>query len=332
MSEKKSARQKTSTDRLFTFCLKLWLNQMYTGQSGHCCVGCKMLDFQKINAFGKGPAESFESLLCLVAAREQPKDGVEFQPNDGRGGDGGVDALWITSDGKKVGYQAKYFLSFDSAQLKQMNDSVAQAITTHPQLKKYIFAIPIDLTADRGSNVHSKSGRQKWNEHVTKWKALATEKGIDLEFELWTAKDIAEKVLRDENSGLHQHWFGEEVLNDDWFCSQVDTATRRLNDRFNPEDHVDVDIEDLFDAIVRGSSTVEKITSAFARLGNSKVPDIEFDNTDHNPDQVNIGEIQAAWHELLKFSENFTQDLSSEWNIDKALEGLFYTRRSYLCT
>ena len=281
-----------------------------------------MLDFYKINAFGKGQASSFESLLCLLAIIEQPEDGADFRANDGRGGDGGVDALWITSDGKKVGYQAKYFFSFDSTQLRQMDDSVAQALATHPQLKKYIFAIPFDPTADRGPNVHSKSGWQKWNEHVTKWKELANREGIDLEFELWTATYMSEKILREENSGLHRHWFGEDVLDDTWFRSQVKSATRLLNDRFNPEDHVEVDIEDLFDAIVRGSSTSERVASAFARLGDVQVPSIKFEAADHAPDEDDLRKAKTAWHDLSRIAGNFAQDLSSKWSVDEAIERL----------
>lgn len=281
-----------------------------------------MLDFRKINAFGNGQAMSFEGLLCLLARRVPPEDGVKYQPNDGRGGDGGVDALWITSDGKKIGYQAKYFWSFDSAQLRQMDNSVTQAIETHPQLKKYIFAIPFDPTADRGSNIHSRSEWKKWEDRVTEWKAQASKKGINLEFDLWTATDIAEKILREENSVLRRHWFEDEVLDDIWFRSQVRSATQRLDDRFNPEDHVDVDIEKLFDAIVRGPFTSEKITSAFARLCDTQVPTIEFEAAEHNPDQIDLKEVQTAWNELLQIAGNFTQDLSSKWDVDEALERL----------
>ena len=281
-----------------------------------------MLDFRNINAFGEDKAKSFESLIRLLAIGERPDDGVDYQANDGRGGDGGVEALWITSDGKNVGYQAKYFWSFDSAQLRQMDDSVTQAIAAHPQLKKYIFAIPFDPTANRGPKVHGKSEWKKWEERVMEWKALAAEKGIDLEFELWTATIITKKILRDENSGLHQHWFVEEVLDDNWFCSQVSMATRRLNDRFNPEDHVDVDIEDLFDAVVRGSSTLEKIASAFTRLGDAEVPNMEFEDPKNNPDSDVLAEAQAAWHNLLTIAGSFTQDLSSKWIVDEAIERL----------
>ena len=279
-----------------------------------------MLDFQKINTFGKSPGESFERLLCLLAMREPPEDGVEYQANDGRGGDGGVDALWITSDEKKIGYQAKYFSSLGQAQLKQMDESVAQAITTHPQLKRYIFAIPFDPTADRGPNVHGESQWKKWSDRVIKWKAWAAEKGIDLEFELWTATIITEKITREENTGLCLDWFGETVLDDKWFRTQVTSATRFLHDRFNPEDHVEVNIEELFDVIVRGSSTSEKISSAFARLGDTQVPSIEFEVIGHDQDENDLKEAQVAWHDLSRLAGSFTQDLSSKWSINEAIE------------
>lgn len=44
------------------------------------------MDFKKINDFGLGQTESFEALLKLLARREKLDDAIEFQPNNGRGG------------------------------------------------------------------------------------------------------------------------------------------------------------------------------------------------------------------------------------------------------
>ena len=245
---------------------------------------------------------------------------MEPQTNDGRGGDGGVDALWTTADGKKLGYQAKYVWSFGDAQLRQMQQSVDQAIATHHDLKKYIFAIPFDPTADRGPKDSSRSGWEKWNERVVKWKEQAAEKGIRLEFELWTKTVIAKKLFQKENSGILRRWFDEEVLDDTWFCSQIDSATQRLNDRFNPGDHVNVDIESLFDTLVRGPTILEKISSAFSRLNKAKLPKIEFKAQEYTPDKTALAEIDAAWDSLVQLAESFEQDLSAPWLSGEALK------------
>lgn len=280
-----------------------------------------MLDFHNINAFEKDQRESFESLLCVLANREKPVNGKEFQSNDGRGGDGGVEALWISSDGTKIGYQSKFFWSFGKSQLDQMNSSVNQAIATHSELKKYIFAIPFDPTPGRGPKTKG-SERETWENKISEWKVSAAKKGIELEFELWTKTTITNKLYQEENSELLRHWFHEEILNDSWFRSQIDTASQKLGDRFNPDDHVDVTIEKLFDAIVRGPAISEKITTAFENLDNFIVPDIEFKASDLEHDKAVLRETEKAWQNFLPFRGRFPKDLSKPWYVAKALEQL----------
>ncbi len=174
-----------------------------------------MINFSSINTFNKGPRESFEDLICVLARREKPANGIEFQPNDGCGGDGGVEALWILSNGRKIGYQAKYFTTIGDSQWSQMDESVKQALKIHPELQTYIFAIPKNLTPPRGAK--GKSQREKWDERVSKWQGWAEEKSIDLKFELWSETDLSEMLLREENVSLNKLWFGGDVLNDTWF-------------------------------------------------------------------------------------------------------------------
>ncbi len=104
------------------------------------------ISFSDINAFNDGQRESFEDLICVLARREKPQGGIEYQPNEGRGGDGGVEAIWLLDNGKKVGYQAKFFLSLEDTQWRQMDESVQQALRVHPELQTYVFALPKDLT------------------------------------------------------------------------------------------------------------------------------------------------------------------------------------------
>lgn len=192
------------------------------------------MNFKNINDFGQGKTDSFEALLKVLARREQLDDAVEFQPNDGRGGDGGVEALWLLKDGSKIGYQSKFFSSLEDAQWRQMDKSVTQALATHPELVKYIFALPFDLTPNRGPKTKGKSQQEKWDDHVTKWKAEAAKLSITLEFELWGATALTDKLMKDGNGPLRTHWFGEQVLDNRWFQKQVTTAALKLDDRFNP--------------------------------------------------------------------------------------------------
>ena len=287
-----------------------------------------MLDFDKINDFGNGRRESFESLLRILAYREKPIDGIDFQPNDGRGGDGGVEALWITSDRRKIGYQAKYFKSLGEPQLKQMYSSFEKAITTHSELKKYIFAIPFDLMPNRGSKVRGKSQKEKWDERVVEWEAFANKQGIDLEIELWTETFITDMLLREENSGLLRHWFKEEALHDAWFCRRVNSAIKLLGNRYNPESHVGLEIEALFDTISRGPLISKKLASAFEMLGKASVPDANLIDTDNTP-VINVQkDASKALNDLLKLARGFSQDLSSSWPISESREKILILENS----
>jgi len=282
-----------------------------------------LFDFSSINAFNKGPRESFEDLICVLARRENPKNGLEFQPNDGCGGDGGVEALWILNNGRKIGYQAKYFTSIGDSQWSQMDESVEQALKVHPELQTYIFAIPKDLTPPRGTK--GKSQREKWDERVNKWKGWPEEKSIDIEFELWSETTLKEMLLRKENAALIKFWFGGDVLNDSWFEDQVNTAKRALDDRFNPHDHVEVSVESLFDTIARGPSTTEQLIGAFNELEESRVPTIEFSSADLASDADTLLIANETWQYLREAYWRNT------WESEKFSDSLWNGPEVYIC-
>lgn len=280
-----------------------------------------MLDFSKINAFENGQRESFESLVRILANRERPIDGVEFQPNDGSGGDGGVEALWITSDKRKIGYQAKYIESLGKSQLRQMDESIGRAIDTHPELKKYVFAIPFDLTPNRGPRARE-SQQKKWDDRIEKWKELADKKGIDLEVVLWTKTIIADMLFKNENFELRRHWFEEKELDNEWFCSHISSAANSLNDRFNPDFHVKVKIEKMFDTIVRGPSILKKISSAFKLLEKTQLPSREFKPTEYASGEKDLEEATVIRDALLQLAGGFKRDLPSPWPVNETLKQL----------
>lgn len=179
-----------------------------------------------------------------------------------------------------------------------MDKSVAQAIATHPQLVKYIFALPFDLTPDRGLKARGKSQQEKWDDHVVKWKAEAAKLSITLDFELWGATALTDRLMEGGNGPLRAHWFDEEVLDSQWIKNQVSTAVLKLDDRFNPDDHVEVSIESLFDAIVRGPATRRTLSNAFDGLLKNRVPNIEFTTTNIVPDQDKLQAMQSDWDTL----------------------------------
>lgn len=274
------------------------------------------MDFSGINEFGKGKSGSFEALVKVLARREQPKHAVEFQPNDGRGGDGGVEAIWINDDGTKTGYQAKFFDTLSNAQWTQMDKSVATALKTHPELTKYVFALPFDLTPKRKQGRSGdKSQQERWDERIANWKALGASSSIAIEFELWDATALTDKLLQDGNGPLVKLWFGGDALDDQWFEKQVASATLKLDDRFNPDDHVEVSTASMFDAIVRGPAAVKRLHDAFNDLANNRVPTIEFTTTPLAPDPAALKAVSDGWNGLvaLRPSIDFAPDRGWVW-------------------
>ena len=279
-----------------------------------------MIDFFKIDAFEKGRRDSFESLICVLAKREPQKAPSEFQANDGRGGDGGVEALWVKSDGGKIGYQAKYFKTLGDSQWRQMDESVEQALVTHPQLVHYVFALPFDLTPDRGPKARGKSQREKWTDHVNKWKDMAAKESITVDFELWGATELTEKILRNENSSIYEHWFGADLLDDEWFQRQVGFSTQKLDDRFNPEDHVGISLEQLFDTIVRGPVVRSKLCKTFESIASNQIPTFEFSTIEVIPDADWLLSASQKWDKLLAMQKVIDAPHSADWNWDSTRE------------
>lgn len=285
-----------------------------------------MIDFCSINAFnnGNGQRDSFEELVCVLAKRNPPKLALEFQPNEGSGGDGGVEAIWVLDNGSKIGYQAKFFLTLGDSQWRQIEESVLQALEVHPELSKYIVALPRDLTPDRGGKTRGKSERQKWDERVIKWKKLAQDKGITIEFELWSETTLKELLLREENASLVKLWFGVDVLNNQWFESQIDTATLALDERFNPGDHVEVAIESLFDTIVRGPVISKRISDAFIEIESSRIQDIDLSSIANQTVASLLLKASNNWKKLGELKSSFHQDFTKKWDVVSAAATLDY--------
>ena len=226
------------------------------------------IDFSKIRGGDAGRRKAFEDFVCQLARRDQSgTDNCEFIPVDGRGGDGGVEAYWLCPDGSKIGYQAKYLSRVDSRVWPQIDKSVRKAIQTHPELTRYIIAIPCDLTNKTGKKP-KKTGRQMWDERVAKWKSEATKAGIkNLEFEFWGESELRDRAINHLSSGAIAYWFDAEILDSNWFekkceesfvdlgkncdlATNVDTSIVRHFDSFLRKNHIFDEVEEIIDDII----------------------------------------------------------------------------------
>ena len=101
------------------------------------------IDFNNIRPMNGSARDGFEEFVCQLARREDILCTKKFVRNGKP--DGGVECYWILEDGSEVAWQAKYFCkAFGDSQYQQIDGSVKEALNTHPNLRRYIIAVPTD--------------------------------------------------------------------------------------------------------------------------------------------------------------------------------------------
>ena len=105
-----------------------------------------MIDFTRIIGGTAGQRDSFEELVCQIARRSPPTAAAEYRRILGAGGDGGVEAVWVLTNGDEVGYQAKFYTASKGVDWAAIDGSIKTALATHPKLTKMFVAIACVLT------------------------------------------------------------------------------------------------------------------------------------------------------------------------------------------
>jgi hypothetical protein len=274
-----------------------------------------MIDFSKIHSFNHGQRYSFEELVCQLARREVFTEHSVFKRIEGAGGDGGVEAYWKKPNGKKTGYQAKYFLRSGDIDWKQLDKSVTQALAVHPELECYVVALPCDLTDRAGKKRHGQTGWEHWDAHIKKWKKEAAAAGIKkIKFQPWSKSEIIARLANSNSEGLREFFFGDVELSIEWFRDKIEEAILALDERFHPEDHVDVRIEKLFSVISRAPSYREELLSTLYAIGKCGLPDKRLLRLQQNPGKQITDELQKTFIDLLGIDDQISLDPQHEWD------------------
>ena len=219
-----------------------------------------MTDFSRILAFAEGgQRQSFEGLVCHLALLEAIPNAC-FRRVEGSGGDGGVEAYWMLESGNIIGYQAKFFTRCGDIDWGQIDKSVKQALTTHPNIERYYIAIACDLTDKAGVKRRGKTGWQHWETHKDKWIELAKSQGNNfIEFEPWIKTELEAKLIDPKAVGLRNYYFGTVELHRQWFEERLNESIDSLGERFNADDHVNVEVEKLFSVMVRSKEFIDDL-------------------------------------------------------------------------
>ncbi|MEI6702621.1 MAG: ATP-binding protein [Deltaproteobacteria bacterium] len=257
---------------------------------------------------------AFEQLVCHLAQLDER--GGEFRRIEGAGGDGGVEAIRILPTGKKVGYQAKYYPIQKKIDWSKIDDSVEAALKQHPELECYVIALPCVFSGNRATRGGSTEGVWgKWDEHVKKWKVRASELGINVEFEVWTAFQI-ETALCKPNAQHHiQAFFAKLVFSPKWIKQNLDRTIHDLQARYSPTEHVDTESLKPFDLIFRRDNIRRDLRSIFdvARNSNPRAAVALSNNISLADETIDI--VENAIEEFLELEIAIDSSLDNKWPI-----------------
>jgi len=209
------------------------------------------LDFKRIREHRGTQNGGFEELCCQLAALEDPALGSRFI-RKGPGADQGLECYRAYADGHEIGWQAKYFINgFGDGQVGDLADSLKRALIAHPQLTTFVVCLPIDLRDNQSGKKASEVQRyERWRR-----KSIddAAAKGRAIEIELWSAANIGERLGRDDPaySGRARYWFDVVTFSSAWFRHQLDVQRHNLGERYTPDSHVELPIQQALQAVAR---------------------------------------------------------------------------------
>ena len=205
------------------------------------------LDFNNIRPMNGSARDGFEEFVCQLARKEEILCTKRFVRNGKP--DGGVECYWVLEDGSEVAWQAKYFCkALDNSQYQQIDGSVKEALKTHPNLRRYIIAVPTDP-----SDAHVE-GRMSMKERIDGYVERWTELNPQVIFEFWWASDLIERIQKPQNQGVLRFWFeGHEFTDEDLIRFNADSI-KDLGKRYLPKLNIEVEAAEYFEVLSRGKS------------------------------------------------------------------------------
>ena len=218
------------------------------------------IEFDHILPREGSKSASFEELCCQLARRES---GGGFIRKQGKGGDGGIECYDESIDGF-VGWQAKYVSDVDKL-ITQATHSLTTALNVHSNLTNFILCFPFDLTGQTARK--GRSGVEKLNDWKKGQEEAASEQGHSLTIEFWSKSKIIDAILKhDRSGGIREYFFGDTVLNSDWFDNHIKSAFISAGPRYTPELNVDTKMYEWFAALGRQESWGQTFDARLQKL------------------------------------------------------------------
>lgn len=184
------------------------------------------MNWDLFQTYGESFNSAFEAMCNQLfehwCRREIGENNFSFYVVNGAGGDGGVEAYARKPDLSEWGVQAKWFPNaFKATELKQIRQSLKTAMTTHPNLKRYVVCLPRALTAEK----LVKNGDVAKNTEWSRWEKFHQDIQKDypnLELLLWDESRILEQLQADDCAGIENYWFRQAQITEDVLRYSID--------------------------------------------------------------------------------------------------------------
>lgn len=225
-----------------------------------------ILEFDRIRPLHGRRDKAFEELCCQLADLDPAPPGSVFH-RTGEGADGGVEGYRTHPDGSETGWQAKYVFEMGDVQIRQLDRSLARVLQTHPALTVFVVCLPFDLRDGRRPNVLTE--RQRYERWCQDREAAARADDRALEIRLWDRHALVDLLTREaaDYRGKRLYWFDDTVLTPAWFEARMAGPLADLHERYQPENHVDVEVSDALRGVIRDPALLAEPAAWGARLG-----------------------------------------------------------------
>lgn len=220
------------------------------------------INWENLRSWNGSQQSAFEELCCQLASYEKQPAGSVFIRKGAP--DAGIECFWGLPNSKELAWQAKFFLSVDESQWKQIDESVRTALNKHPHLISYTVCLPIDRPDPRIDQ--QKWFMDKWNERVHQWQGWAQSKGMTVSFHYWGEHEIFERLTREEHRGRYLFWFKAELFSQHWFQSRLDETIANAGARYSPELNVELPVARLFDGLGKTAEFFNRLNTLRGKI------------------------------------------------------------------
>jgi hypothetical protein len=200
------------------------------------------MNLSRLNTFGDSINRAFEAFcnqLFEYWVRQKFAATVSyFTTVNGAGGDGGVEAYAVLTNGDIIGVQTKWFPnSLDASQIKQIETSINTAKRIRPRLKTYIICLPRDFQSikiGRGNKVVGDTEENRINNLIDDIASSFP----DLTLEFWNEERLRQVLQNAGNEDIERFWFERQELSKRTLTARFDLAkVGWLQERYVPSLH-----------------------------------------------------------------------------------------------